>query len=263
MKKKTTAPPMTPDDVLLPPGPLLLALEGRMFWEFGASIAAFPLLRGSPSGDGHSVLVFPGLAASDISTLPLRAFLRERGYGAHGWNLRLNLGPRKGVLDQSVERVRALRKSSGRRVSLIGWSLGGIYAREIAKLLPDDVRCVVTLGTPFTGSPKATNAWRIYEMASGHKLDDPKVLAQVREAPPVPTTSIYSRTDGVVAWQCSVQRPGKRTENVELSASHIGMGVNPFAWYVLADRLAQAEGRWQPFHREGWRRWIYPEPEGA
>ena len=155
--------------------------------------------------------------------------------------------------------MRKLRKESGRPVSLVGWSLGGIYAREIAKLIPDDVRCVVTLATPFTGSPRETNVWRIYELLSGHSLDDAALLAQVREPPPVPTTSIFSRTDGVVSWRCCVERDGHEVENIEVPASHFGIGMNPATWYAVADRLSQPEGAWSPFHREGWRRWIYGE----
>ena len=254
---------MHQDTTLQAPGPLLLALEGRAPWELGATLATLPLLRRAAEGDGHAVIVYPGLVASDLSTLPLRTFLRQRGFDAHGWELKRNYGPRAGVLEQSIERVLALRNASGRPVSLVGWSLGGVYAREIAKLLPKDVRCVVTLGTPFTGTPRATNAWRIYQLASGHKLDDAELLAQVRAAPPVPTTSIYSRTDGVVAWQCSYQEPGAMAENIELSASHIGMGLNPAAWYAIADRLSQPEGKWQPFHRDGWRSWLFHDPRRA
>ena len=174
---------MKDGESLKPPSALLLALEGRAPWEFGAALASFPLMRLAPRGDGHPVVVFPGLAASDLSTLPLRAFLRERGYRPHGWDLRFNFGPRAGVLAQSLERVRRIRAQTGRKVSLVGWSLGGVYAREIAKLLSDDVRCVITLGTPFTGDPKANNAWRIYEFASGHSLDDREQIERVREAP--------------------------------------------------------------------------------
>ena len=242
------------------PGPLLLAMEGRVAWEVGATLAALPWLRRSATGDGHAVVVYPGLVASDLSTLPLRTFLRQRGFDAHGWALKRNYGPRKGVLEESLERVLALRKASGRRVSLVGWSLGGVYAREIAKRLPGDVRCVVTLGTPFTGTPKATNAWRIYELASGHKLDNPHILHEIRTPPPVPTTSIFSRTDGVVAWQCSFQEPGELAENIELTASHVGMGLNPATWYAVVDRLAQPEGKWKPFHREGWREFFFHDP---
>ena len=245
------------------PGAFLLALEGRAPWEFGAALASFPLLRFAPRGDGHAVVVFPGLAASDLSTLPLRAFLGERGYKAHGWDLRFNLGPRSGVLERSLERVRKIRRATGRKVSLVGWSLGGVYAREIAKLAADDVRCVITLASPFTGHPRANNAWRIYELASGHSLDDLDAIERVRAAPSVPTTAMFSRSDGIVAWRCCFQEPGRHAESIEVAASHIGMGMNPVAWYAIADRLAQREGGWQPFHREGWRRWLYRDPYRA
>ncbi len=242
------------------PNPLLLALESRAPWEFGAALAAYPLLRQAPRGDGHAVVVFPGRGAPDLSTLPLRAFLNERGYRPHGWDLKFNFGPRAGVLERSLERVRALRKASGRRVSLVGWSLGGVYAREIARLAPRDVRCVVTLGSPFTGHPKANHAWRLYQLASGHDLDDTEDFDRVREAPPVPTTSVFSRSDGIVAWQCCLQPKGPLAESIEVGASHFGIGLHPAAWYAVADRLCQREGRWSAFHLDGWRRWIYRDP---
>jgi pimeloyl-ACP methyl ester carboxylesterase len=148
-------------------------------------------------------------------------------------------------------------------VSLVGWSLGGVFAREIAKTIPEAVRCVVTLGSPFTGSPKANNVWRLYELVSGHRLDDDVHIGRVRETPPVPTTSIFTRTDGVVAWQCCLQPREARAESIEVHASHFGIGMNGAAWYAVADRLAQPEGRWQPFHREGWRQWVYRDPYRA
>jgi len=250
-------------EALRAPGPFLLALEGRAPWELGIALASWPILRQAPHGDGHAVIVFPGLAASDITTLPLRTFLAGLGYKAYGWDQRFNFGPRKGVLDAALARVRALRELHGRKVSLVGWSLGGIFAREIAKSLPGDVRCVITMGSPFTGSPRANNAWRLYELVSGHSLDDGDTIAQVRETPPVPTTSILSRTDGIVAWQCCLQAPEDQAESIEIQSSHVGIGVNAAAWYAVADRLAQREGRWRPFHREGWRRWLYRDPYRA
>lgn len=243
-----------------PPGALLVALEARAPWEYGAALAAWPLLRNAARGDEHAVLVFPGLAAPDFTTRPLRNFLNARGFEAHGWDMGFNFGPREGVLEACIERLHELRVETGRRVSLLGWSLGGIYAREIAKLYPKDVRSVITLGTPFGGDPRATNAWRLYEIASGHKLDDPELLAHVKAPPSVPTTSIFSRTDGVVAWQCSYERPARRVENIEIIASHLGLGLHPAAWYAVADRLAQPEGQWAPFHRVGWRQWVYLDP---
>jgi pimeloyl-ACP methyl ester carboxylesterase len=260
MKRKLQSENLFDLDLLKAPNAFLMAMEARAPWEYGASLFSMPWLRKAPPGDGHAVVVFPGLAATDSSTAPLRGFIKERGYLTRGWELNRNLGPRRGVLEESAARVHKLHLETGRKVSLVGWSLGGVYAREIAKLHPKDVRCVITLGTPFTGHPRATNAWRVYELASGEKLDNHVLLAQVREPPPVPTTSIFSRTDGVVAWQCSLQPPGKTAESIEVVASHVGMGFNPATWYAVADRLAQPEGKWKAFHREGWRQWLYSDP---
>jgi pimeloyl-ACP methyl ester carboxylesterase len=200
--------------------------------------------------------------ASDTSTRPLRKYLESKGYAATGWGLGSNLGPRDGVLDGARTLLRQLRRTHGRAVSLIGWSLGGIYARELAKEVPKDVRLVITLGTPFTGHPKATNAWRLYELVTGHRIGQPQIHEPLRVPPPVPTTSIYSRSDGVVAWQCSVEKTGALHENIEVEASHFGLGLNPLAWWAIADRLAQPEGGWQPFDRaSGWREWLYRDPQ--
>ena len=143
------------------------------------------------------------------------------------------------------------------KVSLVGWSLGGVYAREIAKMHPAQVRCVITLGSPFSGHPRATNAWRFFELVSGQSTPDAAILEQLRVAPPVPTTSIYSRSDGVVAWQCSLNEDAPHTENIEVRASHIGMGMNPIALYAIGDRLRQDPARWTRFDAQGARRWFF------
>ena len=246
-----------PLGVLKAPGVFLLALEWRAPLEWGAALAAWPMLRMAPAGDGHAVIVFPGLAAGDLSTVLLRNFLKAQGYDTYGWDLGLNFGPREGVVRKSVERVLQIHRDTGRKVSLIGWSLGGVYAREVAKVYPDAVRQVITLGTPFTGHPKATNAWRLYEFVTGHKIGAPELHEPLRTPPPVPTTSIYSRTDGVVAWQCSLNEDSPQAENIEVHASHIGMGMNPLALYAIADRLRQDPARWKRFDAAGARRWFY------
>lgn len=248
------------------PGLVRLALELRAPWELGIALASYPLMGAAPRGDGHPVLVFPGLAAGDITTVVIRRFLRELGYAAHAWEQGLNFGPRPGVLEACIERIGRLRAEHGRPVSLIGWSLGGVYARELAKMMPDYVRQVITLGTPFTGSHKATNAWRVYQLVSGEKDIDEARFAALRETPPVPTTSIYSRSDGVVAWQCSVEQETASSENIEVHASHVGMGMNPTALYAIADRLAQPEGQWRRFdHRThtGLKKLLFLDPNRA
>ena len=239
------------------PGALLLVLEGRAPWEFAASVAATPWLRRLPRGDGHRVLVLPGLAANDLTTLPMRAFLKDRGYQPSAWEQGLNLGPRPGVLDALRTRVRVLFEVDRRKISLVGWSLGGVYARELAKEMPEMIRCVITLGSPFAGPPQATNAWWLFERVSGHPQPDAAMQAALRVPPPVPTTSIYSRTDGIVAWQCSLNPPGALAENIEVHASHIGLGLNPLAMVAIADRLAQDPKRWRPFATSGLRRWFF------
>lgn len=239
------------------PNALLIALELRAPWEYAAMWAATPLLAKAPRGDGHPVLVLPGLGANDFSTLPLRNYLAERGYKPHPWNFGMNLGARTGVVRGCVEHVRELFEAHRKPVSLVGWSLGGIYAREIAKEVPHMTRCVVTLGTPFTGPANATNARRFYEAVSGHKTDDPVMRERIRQAPPVPTTSIFSKTDGVVAWQCSINPESPLTENIEVQASHIGLGFNPMALYLVAERLAQNPKAWRKFEAHGLRRWLY------
>ena len=247
---------------IAPPSRRLRLLELRAGLELGAGIAALPWLRLAPRGDGHAVLVLPGLVASDESTRLLREFLRDRGYRASGWGLGRNYGPRPGVERAMLDLLDRLHDETGRTVSIVGWSLGGVYARVLAARRPDAVRAVVTLGSPIA-DPRATHAWRIYEFTSGKRVDDPREQRTVRPTPSVPTTSIYSRTDGIVAWQCSVEQEGPQSENIEVMGSHIGLGFNPAVLYAVADRLAQPEGQWQRFARTGWRLAVYPDPARA
>ncbi|MDM0111899.1 alpha/beta hydrolase [Variovorax sp. J22R133] len=245
---------------LAPPSRLLLLAEWRALWEAGAAIACWPLLQLAPRGDGHPVLVLPGLVASDGSTRLLRRYLKGRGYDAHGWGQGRNLGPREGVEDGLFAKLESMHAESGRKVTVVGWSLGGVYARLIAARRPDLVRSVVTLGSPFTGTGRATNAWRLYEGVSGQSAEDPRYVADVTPTPRVPTTSIFSRTDGVVAWRCSLEKPGPHSENIEVIASHMGLGAHPAVFYALADRLAQPEGQWKPFDRSVLGPLVYPDP---
>jgi pimeloyl-ACP methyl ester carboxylesterase len=247
---------------LAPPSRTLMFLEGRAISELGAFLGALPLLSLAPRGDGHPVLVLPGLVASDTSTRPLRSFLNNRGYTVSGWRQGRNLGLRHGVQDAMVDLVQELNDTHGRKVSLVGWSLGGLYARQLAKMMPERVRSVITLGSPFASGPKATNAWRVYEIASGRRADeeDPRFGGALSEPPPVPTTAIFSRTDGICAWQGCMEKATAQTESIEVESSHCGMGHHPAVVYAVAERLAQKEGEWAPFDRGGWRALVYPDP---
>lgn len=244
-----------------PPSQLLLALEVRGILELQAFFAFYPLLRRAPRGDGHPVLVLPGLSASDVSTRPLRTYLKAQGYAAHGWKLGSNHGPRPGVEDAMDARLAELADRYGRKVTVIGWSLGGVFARELSRRAPSLVRQVITMGSPFANEPKASNAWRLYEYLSERKVDDWPDREAMKAPPPVPSTAIYSRSDGIVAWQGCREQPAATTQNIEVEGSHSGLGHNPAVLYVIADRLAVPENEWWPFDRGGARKLLYPDPD--
>jgi dienelactone hydrolase len=250
---------------LRPPGLGLLLAEARSLIEFNASLLLSPVLMRAPKGDGHPVLALPGFLASDLSMAPMRRYLGALGYEAQAWRMGRNLGGLSRMREALRARLAEIHAASGRKVSLVGWSLGGVYARDLALQAPDMVRNVVTLGSPFANDVRATNATALYEMMSGERVED---FAELREAIagdlPVPATSIYSRTDGVVNWQTCLLRPSDRAENVEVHlASHIGLGVNPAALWAVADRLAQPEGEFWPFDRAGPFAIAYAPPERA
>jgi pimeloyl-ACP methyl ester carboxylesterase len=233
------------------PGPIRLALEWRAPAEAGATLLLWPWLRRAPQGDGHSVLVLPGLGASDLSTTLLRRYLRGQGFDAQAWRLGLNFGPRDGVFEALQARLRSLQQGSQRRVSLVGWSLGGVFARELAKREPEAVRQVITLGSPMPGHNHASNARRFYEFAAGRRAYPPELMARLHEPVPahIPSTSVYSWTDGIVHWRASLQAEGERRQNIRVAASHCGMGANPWVLRLLAERLSQPEDHWQAHPR--------------
>jgi len=249
-----------------PPSKLLLMLEPRALFELGSCLPARFLLD-VPKGDGHPVIIYPGFMASDISTGLLRRFLRDHHYEALPWKLGRNLGYSPALEGLMQEHLQAMADYHGRKVSLVGWSLGGVYARELARAMPDQVRQVITMGSPFSGQGKATNVTWLYDMVSGEKLRDmdPGLLDRLREPLPVPSTAIYSKSDGVVAWQtCREPEPGEFHQNIRVPGSHFGLGVNPIVLNVLGDRLAQPEGAWAPFRPRGWERAFYPpEPSST
>jgi pimeloyl-ACP methyl ester carboxylesterase len=239
--------------------------EGRAVPEFWAFLAASPLLRIAGRGDRHPVLVLPGFTAGDASTRPLRAVLRSQGYWVHGWDLGRNIGPTNRIIRGIDQRLVELHARHGRTVSIIGWSLGGIYARALARQHPDMVRQVITLGSPFRIAPGDRSAAsalfdRLTPAFSQEFLD--RALTESESTPlPVPSTAIYSKGDGIVRWHTCIDVVDDRHENIEVRGSHSGLGWNPAALGAITDRLARREGNWKPFRPLPWYRPYYPTPE--
>ena len=254
-----------PTNLATPPNRLWTFSEGRAAFELGAFYAMRPFLSSLPKGDGHAVMTLPGFLATNSSTIPMRSLLRSLGYDAHGWDSGRNLRVNEELIDKLEAQIDRLYTESGGKVSLIGWSLGGVLARELAKLQPDKIRLVMSLGSPITDDRAHTNAARLFEFFNG---DEPERLrdGQFRGldiAPPVPSTSVLTKTDGIVHWRGSVQDPDKNngypSENILVYASHCGLGVNPSVMIAIADRLAQAEGEWEPFEAHPMQSWMFPE----
>jgi pimeloyl-ACP methyl ester carboxylesterase len=236
--------------------------EGRAMLELGAFYAARPLLGTLPKGDGHSVMTLPGFMASNSSTVPMRGLLNQLGYDAHGWDSGRNLRVDNALVGRLERQLTRLYKVSGRTVSLVGWSLGGVIARELAKLHPDKVRLVISLGSPITKERASSNVRSVFEWLNGK---DPEPMRQgqfldLGKAPPLPTTSILTKTDGIVHWRGSVQEEGEHpSENIVVRASHCGLGVNPSVMVAMTDRLAQKEGEWAPFRPKPGQGWMFPK----
>jgi pimeloyl-ACP methyl ester carboxylesterase len=224
-----------------------LVEPARASGEFATSVTLLPFFRMLPRGDSHSVLVLPGFMASDGSTRPLRRLLTALGYRAEGWGLGRNMGPTERVVNEMPDLVDRLTDTSEGTISIVGWSLGGIFARHLAARTPELVRWVVTLGSPVRSEARrSTNASPLFEALGaihvpGHPLlDDGQPLA-------VPVTAVHTRSDGIVPWKTCLIQDAPTAENLRVRGSHVGLGFNPAALYLIADRLAQAEGAWVPF----------------
>lgn len=251
------------EDIKAPHRFLSLTEVPRALAELSALPLAAPLLAHAPHGDGHPVLVIPGFTASDRSTGVLRRFLTRLGYDAHTWDLGRNLGPRSIGVDgrHLAARLDEIHDRTGRTMSLVGWSLGGVMARQLSRAAPHAIRQVITLGSPFTGNPLASPVAKLYERVTGNRISTKRMqfdLAESGTPPPVPSTAIYTRGDGVVPWENCVEPESPTTDNIEVHGSHCGLGVNAAVLYAIADRLAQPEGAWKPFDRTLLRSAIYP-----
>jgi pimeloyl-ACP methyl ester carboxylesterase len=197
-----------------------------------------PPVENVPKGDGHAVIVLPGFLTGDWATKELIAWLAKVGYDARGWGPGMNWGPSAACLTRCATLLDEAVERSGRKVTLIGRSLGGVYARELAKDAPEKVVRVVTLGTPVK-FPIATPLSPFADALAGNFDESFKGrVADLPRNPPVPVTAIYSRKDGIVPWAACLIEEGPASENVEIDSPHTIMGTNPAAMRVIADRLA-------------------------
>jgi|SRR5579883_58374 len=206
-------------------------------------------LSAAPRGDGHPVLVVPAFLHADWRTLPLRRFLRECGYAVYGWELGVNIGPTDAVLRGIERRLCEIRRRHGRRVSLIGHSLGGAIARELAKKHAERTRLLIVLASPIR-LPTASPIEPVYKLLSRwHSPSIKGAEERLNEPPSVPVTALYTRSDGILAWQSCLEAPGERRESIEILGAHGTMARNPAAWRIIADRRAQPEGAWRPYQK--------------
>jgi pimeloyl-ACP methyl ester carboxylesterase len=227
----------------------------------GVSAIGRSILHAAPRGDGHPVLVIPGLGAGDASTVVLRRALRRRGYHPYGWRLGVNRGPTDEVVDRVPAEVADLHDRYGQRVSIIGWSLGGVYAHAAARAHPDLTRQVITLGSPIRIThPAQTRAMRYYRRRAHRHVAEHRLPPSELTQPPlaVPATSIFSTWDGIVSWRACLHEPGEHRENIAVVSSHFGLGQHPAVLWAVADRLAQPDGIWRPFRTPGTLQPLFP-----
>jgi pimeloyl-ACP methyl ester carboxylesterase len=189
----------------------------------------------------------------------MRAFLANRNYWVHGWGLGRNKGLPDGTAGRLMDRLREIHRRHERTVSIVGWSIGGVYARELAKQAPEIVRQVICLGSPFGGEGRGHSVDRLYRAVVGEQPTVQRRVAfdNLHRPPPVPSTAIYSKTDGIAYWKTCREPEARQTDNIEVPGSHIGLVVNPFVLWATADRLAQSESDWRPFERSGLHRFLY------
>lgn len=229
---------------IMPSRWLALAEIPRMVFAIASLPANLSKLTKASRSTGRPVLVIPGFGTTDRSTFVLRTYLGWLGYRVYGWGMGRNLGAKTIGLhnERLIKRLDDVYRQSGQQVTLVGWSMGGIMARMISRVRPDQVELIVTLGAPFSGNPFANSAWKLYERLSGHSLSHPLARAQIAESklpPPVPSVSLFSKSDGVVAWQSCLEPDHSHTLNIEVKSAHCGFGFSPHVLQIVAERLAR------------------------
>ena len=249
------------------PSFLLAMLEMRGLLEFAAFPMVLPFAKHCPAGEQQPVMVLPGFMANDNSTSIIRRWLTKLGYSSYGWAQGRNQGLTDKRFESLQRRVQRISRHHDQPVRLIGWSLGGIQARALAHEVSNNVERVITLGSPFrlpSAKQVGGSVSRVYRRLHGGNLDhlmNPQAVWQY--PPPMPSTAVYSYTDGIASWDFCVDRlDGSQTENIGVPTSHGGLGGNPLVMLLLADRLAGNSDSWRRFDFSGWRRYFYCQTKG-
>ena len=250
------------EDTIEYPSALGPLLEIRVLLEVASCFAYLPLLKKiAPRGDGHAVLTLPPFMSDDKFMGPLRRFLEALGYQPRGWELERNTGFDDGKFKHLVRRIERIADRTGGKVSLIGHSLGGIYARHLGHEIPHAVRQVIYMGTPFNISDEASvdlPIRRIYERLNPAETNTELMQSTIDlGATPTPSTAIFSEGDGFVPWRFCIDEPDSNSENIRIHGSHSGMPFNLPVLYAVADRLAQPENGWKPFSMRGLRQYLF------
>jgi pimeloyl-ACP methyl ester carboxylesterase len=201
-------------------------------------VGALPRLLAAPRGDGHTVVDIPGWKAPELSGAPMRAYLRALGYDARGWGFGTNTGDPRRDVQKLTRSILGLVEETGRPVSLVGWSLGGVIAREVARQQPEAVRRVITYGTPVVGGPRFTAVARAYGPDASIAAETVSRRLDADSPIRVPLTAVFTRRDGIVAWEACIDRFSPSVDHVEVGSTHIGMGLDPDVWQIVADRVA-------------------------
>lgn len=226
----------------------------RALFELVCLLPAHPFLKRAPRGDGHPVITLPGYRSDDTAMLAMRRYLARWGYAPYPWGLGANLGIGYQRIDyekRMLEKLENVTEKHGERATLIGWSQGGVIAREVAKQRPDLVRQLIVLGSPLADAPEATTVFRIFKKTSSEEITN-ELMSMMREvASPLPDLRcicIYSNSDGIVSADIAQDLVSPNVENIRVTSSHLGMVVNPMVLFIIADRLSQPEDDWKPFN---------------
>jgi esterase/lipase len=229
---------------------LCMTEAGRALTELGIAYPYKKFCKYDDEGDGHPVMIMPGFMSTKFSTGLLREYITKCGYTVFDWGLGRNLGKVE-YMDTLLTSIEKIEAKYGQKVTLIGWSLGGVFAREVAKARPDLIRQVITLGSPFQDITQPNNVAWVYNLISGGKRvkdTDLALLNNLHKPAKVPTTAIYTKEDGIVPWQaCMETHEDEIHQNIQVRGSHCGLGVNTSVLWIIADRLKRSKENWVHF----------------